>query len=237
MKKTTLILLLSSLFCRTAQASSNVWNNVSTTATISYATRYMLYGYDNGPDLFHADIYLSLPLTERITLWGGSWYGTQPNGNYNEIDLYAGVDCQLTDHLSAGVAYSIFNYLEVPFETSAEAHELSGHLTLSAGDFTVSLRDLYDSEANGHLTRVTAGYYHQLNDRTAVQLDAEYGYSFGYFTAEDGPNHALLKLTIPIQLNDRFSIRPFMAHSIALDRIDAFAEDRTYGGISLSMSL
>lgn len=222
--------------CASAQASSNVWKNVSTTVTLSYETRYVLYGYDQGSHLYHADLSFWLPATDRLSVWAGSWYGTQANGTYNEVDFYAGADFQLSEHFSAGLAYALFNYIEAPFPTSKQAHEYSGHLTLTAGPLSLSLRDLYDTEGQGHLARIVASFDHTLTDSTGLSLSAEYGYSFDYFEVGDGPNHALFKAALPVQFNSTFSVQPFIAHSLALDAIDSFEQDRTYGGISLTAS-
>jgi hypothetical protein len=224
------------LFCGTAQASSNLWNHVSTSVTASYDSRYILHGYDLGPSLLHGSLDLYSPLSEVLSVWAGAWYGTQSDGTYNEVDLYAGIDAQLNTHLAVGVAYSMFNYLEVSFPTSAEAHEFSGHITLSAGELSLSLRDLYDSEAEGHLARAVLQWNRQVTGALSLVLSTETGYSFGYFTEEDGLHHALFKLAAPWQLTDRLSVKPFIAQSLALDAIDAYEEDHTFGGISITAS-
>lgn len=226
MKKWILSVLL---LCGSAGAASNVWKTV----TLSYESRYVLYGYDLGPDLLHADVNVWTPINGRLSVWAGSWYGTQPNGSYNEIDFYAGADIQLSDHLSAGLAYSLFHYIETPYPTSRQAHEISGHLTATVGPLSVSLRDLYDTEGEGHLARITASLEQPLTDTFALELSGEYGYSLDYFAVGDGPHHALIKLSAPWKLNDTFSIKPFIAHSLALDVLDSFEGSRTYGGLSV----
>lgn len=228
------LILLSLLFNLAIPAFSKDWNNISTTVTLGYESRYVLYGYRLSKHLWHADVYFSMPAGERLTVWAGSWFGTLPDGTYNEIDFYTGADYQLTDHISAGLAYSIFNYLEAPFPTSQQAHEISGHLTMTAGPFTLSLRDLYDSEAEGHLARAVAAFDHPITDTVGLSLSAEYGYSFDYFAAGDGLNHALFKAAVPMQMNKTWTVSPFIAQSLALDVIDSFEEDQFYGGVFVS---
>ncbi len=230
------IILSALLFHSTAQASSNLWKNASTSVTASYDSRYILHGYDLGPSLLHGSLDLYSPLNEVISVWAGAWYGTQSDGTYNELDLYTGIDAQLNEHLAVGVAYSLFNYLEVSFPTSAEAHEFSGHITLSAGELSLSLRDLYDSEAGGHLARAALQWNKPLTEQIGLVLSAETGYSFGYFTEDDGPNHALFKLAVPWQPTEHLLVQPFIARSLALDAIDAYEQDHTYGGISVTAS-
>jgi hypothetical protein len=228
------LLLYFLLLCGTAQALSNDWKNIRTTVTLSYESRYVLYGYDSGPDLYHADLAFWLPVSDKLSAWAGSWYGTQPSGTYNEIDLYAGFDYQFNDHVSAGLAYSLFNYLEMPYPSVDRSHEFSGHLTYTAGPISLSLRDLYDTDGEGHLARAIASFDQPLTDALRLGLSAEYGYSLDYFAVGNGPNHTLFKLELPWQINETFSLKPFLAHSIALDVIDSFEKDRTYGGISLA---
>lgn len=234
MKKILTPLLL--LLCSSSQAFSNDWTNVITTLTLSYESRYVLYGYDQGPDLYHADLCFWTPVSDRLSVWAGSWYGTQPSGDYNEIDLYAGFDYQLSDRFSSGLAYSLFNYLEMPYPSVDRSHEFSGHITYTAGPLSLSLKDLYDTDGEGHLARAVASFNQPLTDAVSLGLSVEYGYSFDYFATGNGPNHTLFKLKLPWQINETFSLEPFIAHSLALDVIDSFETDRTYGGVSLIAS-
>jgi len=233
MKKWIVTLIL---FNSTAQAFSNDWKNISTTVTLGYESRYILYGYDYGPDLYHADLLFWKPLSEKLSVWAGSWCGTQPSGDYNEIDLYAGFDYQLSKNFSAGLAYSLFNYLEVPYPSADRSHEFSGHFTYTAGPFSLSLKDLYDTEGEGHLTRAVASFDQPITDALSIGLSAEYGYSFDYYAVGNGPHHALCKLKLPWKISETFSLEPFIAHSLALDVLDSFEKNRTYGGVSLVAS-
>jgi len=217
-----------------SHASSNLWTDVSTTVKLGYDSRYVLYGYDQGPNLYHADVLFWKPLSEKWSAWAGSWYGTQPDGTYNEIDLYTGADYQISQHLSAGVAYALFNYIELPYPAADRSHEFSGHLTFTAGSFSLALKDLYDTEGEGHLARTVASFKQPITSRMGISLSAEYGYSFDYYAVGNGPHHTLFKAELPWKINDTFCIAPFIAHSLALDVIDSFEKDRTYGGISLS---
>lgn len=77
--------ILTGLFLLTAaaQASSNDpvtpelsgeggWNDISTTVTLSYESRYMLYGYDLGPELYHANLSFWKPISEKLSVWAGT---------------------------------------------------------------------------------------------------------------------------------------------------------------------
>lgn len=236
MKYIFLLLLTLLLTNESARADTNRFETLDTTVTLGYESRYVLYGYRLTKHLWHADVYFHLPVSDRIAVWAGSWYGTLPDGTYNEIDVYAGADYLLSEHISAGLAYSMFNYLEVPFPTSRQAHEISGHITWFSGPVTLSLRDLYDSEGEGHLARAVATFDQPITDTAGLSLQAEYGYSFDYFFVGDGPNHALFKAALPVQLTETLTVSPFVAESLTLDVIDSFEKDQFYGGVHVSAS-
>jgi hypothetical protein len=208
---------------------------ISTTITLGYDSHYVLYGYRQNHPLYHADISLSLPINEQLTLWGGSWGGSLSDRSYQEIDFYTGADLHLGGGVYAGLAYSYFRYLTAPWDAH-DAHEISGHITWFTGPFSIGIHDLYDTEGEGHLARTVATYNHSFNDRIGLAFRAEYGYSFDYYAVGDGPNHALLRAELPIQITDPISLAPFIAQSLALDSIDDFENDQLYGGFNLQIS-
>jgi len=214
----------------------SAWENLSTTLTIGYDSRYVLYGYRLNRHLWHADTWLTYPLNDRVTLNGGSWYGHIADGTYEELDGYAGVDYALTGSLYIGLQYSLFGYIEVPFETNGQAHELAAHLSYWGEHINLSLRNQYDNEAQGNLTRMLAGYAAPLCEKVALKIDAEAGYAFGYYIDEDTWNHAQVKASLPYQLDGQCTLTPFIAYTIPLAAIDAFEEEDVYFGLSLSVS-
>lgn len=218
------------------EAETSQFDDLSTSLTLGYDSRYILYGYRLGHHLFHGDVYFYLPVSEKLSAWAGSWYGATTDGNYNEVDLYAGLDVALCDYASVGVGYSIFHYLEVPFETSGEAHEGMLRLSVYQGPMTLSLRAHYDSEANGILYRGTAEYTRPLAEKLALYASAEYGYAADYFIDGDEPNHAYFVLRLPIQITPSLSAAPFVAHSIPLEAIDDFEEEQSIGGLWITAS-
>jgi hypothetical protein len=230
----TACLLVATLL--TMPRAARAENALSTTLTAGYQSRYMLYGYRLSSHLYMADIYLYYPVNEQVSVWGGSWYGYQSGGTYSEVDVYGGVDYALNARLTAGLAYSLFNYLEVPFETSDHVSEFAAHLTATAGPFTFELRNHYDNGAEGHLLRGVVYASHPLGEKLSLDLKAEAGYAFDYFIDGNAWNHADVKWSVPYQFSGAITITPYLARSFALEAIDAFEEDRTYGGVSMSYS-
>ncbi len=217
--------------------SSSVLADLDTTLTLGYESRYVLYGYRLSRHLYTADLSFYLPVNDRTAAWAGAWYGYLTDGTYHELDGYAGLDYYLSDHWTAGAGYSIFNYIEVPFPTSGQAHELTAYLTASAGPFSLTLQDHYDSEAEGHLLRGILNATVPAGERLAIRASVEYGYAVEYFIEGDAWNHALYKLDASYEVNHRVGLNAFIARTIALEAIDDFEEDDTYGGVSVSLRL
>lgn len=207
------------------------------TLNLSYDSEYMLYGYRLGRNLFHTDVSLWRPLTDRLSFWAGSWYGVLPDGTYHEVDVYGGVDWALTERLSVGVGYTLFNYIEVPFPTSTHVSEFAAQLAYAAGPLTLTVRDQYDTEAEGHLVRGIANVAREIFGRLSVDASAEFGYAFEYFIEGNRPNHALFTMKLPVRITDRIRATPFIARSLALAAIDGYEDDVTYGGLSVGLDL
>lgn len=233
MKNTLIIALCASLLAM-SPAPARAENTLSATVTAGYQSRYMLYGYRLSSHLYMTDVYLYYPVNQQVSVWGGSWYGYQSGGAYSEVDVYGGVDYAINANLTAGLAYSLFNYLEVPFETSDHVSEFAAHLTATAGLFTFELRNHYDDGAEGHLLRGVLYASQALGEKLTLELKAEAGYAFDYFIDGNAWNHADVRLSVPYQATAAISVTPYLARSIALEAIDAFEEDETYGGVSVS---
>jgi len=231
----TFVLLAATAFAAPARAEETA-PAVSTTLTLSYDSRYVLYGYRLSRHLFHGDVYLAYPLDEQTTVWGGGWYGYLTDGTYNELDIYGGIDRMLNEFLTVGFQYSLFNYLEVPFETSDQVHEFAVHGTVAFDAFSFSLRDQYDTEAEGHLVRGIAGYTQAATDALSISLECEAGYALEYFIEGNRWNHALVTLETPYAFNASTAITPFVSRSIPLAAIDDFEQYETVFGASVSVS-
>jgi hypothetical protein len=233
MKKILSLLALSTLLAVTTPVRAGS-GPLSVTLTTAYESRYVLYGYRLSRHLYTADLYLFKPLGDRTSVWGGTWYGYLTDGTYHEVDVYGGIDRMITDTLTLGLAYSLFNYIEVPFPTSDHVSEFAAHATYARDGFSLQLREQYDTEADGHLVRAIGSYTHPLTDAIALVIGAEAGYAFKYFIDGNRWNHAEVSAKTPWRINDQWSLSPFIARSIPLAAIDDFEEYETYGGISAS---
>jgi hypothetical protein len=230
----TLLLLAATLAAPAVRAQETAASPLSTTLTVGYDSRYVLYGYRLSRHLYKADVYLWYPLNDHTSVWGGAWYGYLPDGTYQEVDVYGGIDRTLNDLLTVGLAYSLFNYIEVPFPTSDHVSEFAAHATLASGPASLQLRAQYDTGAEGTLARALGAYNQSVTDRLALRLDAELGYAFDYFIDGNLFNHARIAINAPVQLDATFSMTPFIARSIPLAAIDDFEQYETVYGVSFS---
>lgn len=210
--------------------------HLSTTITAAYNSKYILYGYDNGRDLYHGDIYLYYPLTGNVSLWGGSWYGQIEDGSYEEVDLYGGVDYAFTGQCSAGIAYSMFNYIDTPFATNDIESEIAIHASYTRDIFSFSIRHQYDTGADGSLTRIIAGATQPLGEKLSLAASAEAGYAFEYYIPGNRWNHALAEISLPVQVTPALNISPSVSYSIPLAATDDFYDEETFAGLSASYS-
>lgn len=215
-------------------AGGEAARGLSGVVTVGYDSRYVLYGFRLSRHLWHADVYLHYPVSERTSLWGGSWFGYLTDGTYREVDGYVGVDHAVNSWLTLGVAYSIFNYIEVPFEASRQAHEVAVHATVAEGPWSFSLRTHYDTDADGYLVRGIGGYYTSLTDRVGLDVGAEAGYSLRYFTPGTDWNHGLVAVKAPVAVGGGVVATPFVARSIPLSAIRDFEVYETVWGVSMS---
>jgi len=209
---------------------------LSTTVTAAYNSRYMLYGYNNGRDLYSADAYLAYPLREQTSIWGGSWYGQIGNGSYEEVDLYGGIDQTVAGHCSVGFAYSMFHYIDTPFATNEVESEFAVHASYAGENCSLSLRHQYDTGAEGAITRIIGGASRAVTETVSLSASAEAGYAFEYYIPGNLWNHALLEIGAPVQLTPALNLTPSVSYSIPLAATDDFGDEETVGAISMALS-
>lgn len=232
MKKLLLSLLLSAL----AHPLFAEESTLSTTVTLGYDSRYVLYGYRLSRHLYRADVYLYKPLTEKVSVWGGAWYGYLTDGTYHEVDVYGGVDRMLTDTIGVGLAYSLFNYIEVPYEADDRESEFAAHVSYYGEQLSLSTRAQYDTGGEGTLIRTIGSWSQPVNDAITLKATAEVGYALEYYIAGNLWNHAQFKLEAPWQVNAAMTVTPYVLRSIPLAASDDFEENDTIYGVSASWS-
>lgn len=229
---------IKAIVCAIAAASSAVAeeSKLSTTVTAAYNSKYILYGYNNGRDLYSADAYLGYALSDSASLWGGSWYGQTGNGSYEEIDVYGGLDYYVNEHCSIGFAYSMFNYIDTPFATNDIESEFAAHASYAGELFSLSIREQYDTGAEGSIVRIIGGATQPLTETISLAVNAEAGYAFEYYIPGNLWNHAQAELSVPVQLTPALNITPSVTYSVPLAATEDFNDEETIAALSASYS-
>ena len=240
MKRQPLVLLCSallSLSVRAGEPATEAPSPLSLVLTAGYDSRYSLYGYRLTRHLDQADIYASYAVDDKTTVWGGSWVGYLADASLREVDGYIGVDRVFAPGWTAGLAGSLFHYIESPFTDESLVAEMAGHVSYQAERWGLSVRDNVDTESDGHLVRAIANVIQPVTDRIRVKGTAEFGYALGYYMNANLPNHALFTLEAPTTLTDTVYMTPFISRTVALEGIKDFEEDDTIFGGSISWML
>ncbi|HQZ27999.1 MAG: hypothetical protein KA250_08390 [Verrucomicrobiales bacterium] len=217
-----------------------------------YMTDYLFYGVQFADHSVWTDVNYSFDhFVVPLTL--GVWYlnGVDNPTNYDELNLYASAA------LGAFAGFDVaFGYTQYVYpETRAQGYgEIGLDLTRSFGFVDFAWESNYASGGGG---LSPAGWYHQagieksfgLTDSISLVLGAGVGYSDGYFDFLGGSgtawNHYYAKASLPIQLNCRTTLTPYVGYNGAPDTWIADGiggqpgqaqSDIFHGGVSISVT-
>lgn len=216
-----------------------------------YMTDYIFYGVRFARDSVWTDVnYTFDNLVVPINI--GAWYlnGIDPAG-YDELNLYASADLGTFAGFDVELGYTHYFFPEANAGGSYGEIGLGVVRSLGFVDFV--------AETNYALSPVS-GWYHQLGlektfgitDSISLVAAAGWGFSDGYFALGNartsGYNHYYVTLSLPIELNCRATLTPYIGYNgkgggIAgqvLDQVDfdgvTTQPDILHGGVSLSVS-
>lgn len=234
-----------------------------------YMTDYVFYGVRYGRDSVWTDVnYTFDNFVVPITI--GAWYlnstndtAQQNNGvnSYDELDLYASAAIGTYFGFDTSLSYTQFFFPE----TSGSSYgEIGFDVTRSLGFVDFIAEANYALTGNGDDDG--GSWYYQaglektfgITDAISLVLGAGVGYSDQYFSSpkvgldlsDGGPssgwNHYYVTASLPIALNCRATLTPYISYSGApdgwvADGIDAATgierqSDILSGGVSLSVS-
>jgi len=237
-----------------------------------YMSDYIFYGARLAGDSVWTDVnytYDGLPIPVTI----GAWYLNGINedglfGGYDELDLYVSAALGTFAGFDVSLGYTHYLYPEVrsngllvPATTGLGYGEIGLDIKRSLGFVDVLFQTNY---AMGGLAN---GWYHQLGlergfeltDNISIVLGAGVGYSDEYFNngsailgvpngftpRDSGWNHYYVTASLPIQLNCRTVLTPYIGYNGApdswiMDGINPTGlgpqSDIFHGGVSLSVS-
>lgn len=226
-----------------------------------YMTDYIFYGVRFAGDSAWTDVNYtidSLPVPVTV----GAWYLNGINedgigGAYDELDLYvsAALGTFAGFDVSLGYTHFIFPEQRSNIINTGGYGELGLDVKRSLGFADVLFQTNY---AMGGFSN---GWYHQLGlersfgltDNISLVLGAGVGYSDGYFNPlvpngstprDSGWNHYYVTASLPITLNCRTTLTPYIGYnggpdSWIVDGINPTGDpqsDILHGGVSLSVS-
>jgi hypothetical protein len=228
--------------------------------SVGYKSDYIFYGTRFAGDSVWSDVnYTFDGLAVPITV--GAWYLNGINedglgGAYDELDLYVSAALGTFAGFDVALGYTHFVFPEfrsnvTPATATGGYGELGIDITRSLGFVDLAY------ESNYAMGGLANGWYHQigveksfgLTDNISLVLGAGVGYSdnyFGFFTANDsGWNHYYATASLPIQLNCRTTLTPYIGYNGSPDTwvtdginptgIDPQG-DILHGGVTLSVS-
>lgn len=227
--------------------------------SVGYETDYVFYGVRFARDSVWTDVnYTFDSLAVPVTV--GAWYLNGINGGgpgYDELDLY--VDLTLGTFAGFDVNLGYYHYMFPEFRSNVTSTGGYGEVHLDVSR-SLGFADLNYTAVEAFGGRGTAaGWFHQIGleksfqlcDAAAVVIGAGVGYSDGYYDGatfglvrDSGWNHYYLTVAMPIELNCRTTLTPYLGYNGApdswvADGIDVGLgpqSDILHGGVSLTVS-
>lgn len=228
--------------------------DVGATLSAGYDSDYILYGVRFARDSVWTQLDytydgLALPVTMSV------WYlnginGSRLGNRFDELDLslnlglgsFAGFDVDL------GYTHRIFPEFRSAFAQVGGFGQLDFGLSRSMGFVDLAFNTHYAMGGGGF---APSGWYHQLGafksigvtENASLVLGAGVGYSDGYWGGS-GWNHYFLNASLPVELNCRTVLTPYIGYNGAPDTWIADGivgagqaqSDILHGGISLNVS-
>jgi len=226
-----------------------------------YMTDYIFYGVRFARDSVWTDVNYTFD-NFIVPINIGAWYlnGITPSG-YDELDLYASAELGTFAGFDVALGYVHYFYPE----SGAQSYgEVGLDISRSLGIVDFAWESNY---ALSSLGAVSGGWYHQaalskefgITDAVSLVLTGGVGYSDGYIDAPkvgltpasagaSGWNHYFITAELPIELNCRATLTPYIGYVGApdgwiVDGISAGGQnglgaqsDILHGGVSLSVS-
>lgn len=224
-----------------------------------YMTDYVFYGVRFARDSVWTDVnYTFDNLVVPINI--GVWYlnGINPV-NYDELNLYASADLGTYAGFDVELGYTHYFFPEAR-DTSYGEIGLNINRSLGFVDFYYSANYALGSARPG--VGAAGGWYHQIGlektfgitDNVSLVADGGVAFSDGYWRhlpgvggRTSGYNHYYVTLSLPIELNCRATLTPYIGyvgkgggivggHASQIQERNATQPDILHGGVSLSVS-
>jgi hypothetical protein len=232
------------------------------TITVGYETDYLFYGARFAGDSVWTDVNYSFE-DFAVPINVGVWYLNGLNGpsNYDELDLYASATLGTFAGFDIDVKYGHFFFIE---SEAGSYGEVGLDLTRSLGFVDFYAEAIYSLAAGRGMPggEGPAGWYYQTGVEKTIELFGAVGlvlntgiaYSDNYFANQlagvaapnqCGWNHYFASASLPIELNCRTILTPYIGYNGAPDTWVADGIDGTgngpqsdilHGGVNVAVS-
>ena len=230
--------------------------------TVGYETDYLFYGARFAGDSVWTDVNYTFE-NFVVPINVGLWYLNALNNpsNYDELDLYASVTLGTVAGFDIDVKYGHFFFIE---SEAGSYGEVELDLTRSLGFVDFYASAIYSLAAGRGMPEGDGpnGWYYQTGIEKTIDLFGPFSlvlntgiaYSDNYFANQlagvaelnqSGWNHYFATASLPIELNCRTILTPYIGYSGApdtwvVDGIDGTGNgaqsDILHGGVNLSVS-
>lgn len=210
---------------------------------VGYATQYIFRGQDLGNKLFYGGFdgtYSGLFGMKQLSANAGFWAGTfdfSPAGGPDidsEIDLYGSLGYDF-GKVQAEVGYTYYWFPDPDGTDSQEAFfSLSSFCEACKVYFALTYFQDIANQDNGGYLEATAARSFALGEKFAVEVEL----LAAYLIEEGEFSHLGATVALPFQLNEVFTISPYVAATVELDGLQTVspsdAENEYIAGVSLS---
>ena len=212
--------------------------------SVGYMTDYVFFGGQSAEDSVWADVnYTFDGLAVPITI--GAWYlnGINPV-NYDELDIYISAALGTFAGFDVSLGYTYYFAPEDAFTNNGEIG-LDISRSLGIVDFIAEANYNHDLDAWYYQAGIEKSF--GITDSISLVLAAGVGYSDNYFTTtvqNSGWNHYYLTASLPIALNCRATLTPYVGYSGGGDGWimdtynpgNGFESDILHCGVSLTVT-
>lgn len=228
--------------------------------SVGYDTDYIFYGVRYARDSVWTDVNYTFD-GFAVPVNVGVWYLNGINGGgsgYDELDLYIDFALGTFAGFDVNLGYYHYTFPEYRGSVAPDGGYGEAYIDLSR---SLGFVDLSYSAIQAFGGRGTAaGWFHELGvektielcDKVSLVLGTGVGYSDGYYDSttfgilrDSGWNHYYVKASLPISLNCRTTLTPYIGYNGAPDTwvadgidvgVDGPQSDILYGGVSLKVS-
>ncbi|MBP7949855.1 MAG: hypothetical protein KA004_09390 [Verrucomicrobiales bacterium] len=204
------------------------------TLSTGFDSHYIFHGVNVGEQLLWEKLEFAMPLTDKLSLTAGQWFGHLFDYTYNELDLYAGLT-YAAGPVNVSTGFTWYHYLD----GSVLDNQYEPFVTIASATLPVDVyfSYFYDFEVDGHYLELGIGKTFKVNDTLSIVASSSLGYNIGYNSEVDDFNHVGIRLGFPISLSRTATLTPYIGANFALEATEGVGveDDIFQAGISLAV--